>query len=241
MKRIICILLLLQWSSFAAEIEKWSISVYGSARVEVDAELATVVYGVSEKGASIDEAYQKMKGVIKKANKDLATLGVEEGDIFVSNFTSGDNYWGNSAFFKSDNFKASSRITITNLDVSIVEAVILSLGKAQIDKILSVTYALKSEAKYKDQAREMALLAAREKATKMTKTLAGSIGNAIVIEEIPIRSELGYQSLAVREAHQSPFNAIAAYDLAEAPGVASFYPEKIAIEQHVRVVFHLIQ
>lgn len=241
MIRVTCILLLLQGSLFAAEIEKWSVSVYGSAKIEVDAELATIVYGVSEKGASIDDAYKKMKAVIKKANRDLSQLGIKEGNIFVSNFTSGDNYWEKSAVFKSDNFKASSRITITSIDVSQVEAVILSLGKNEIDKILSVVYSLKSEKRHKQQAREMALIAAREKAIHMAKTLDGSIGDAIIIEEISKNFESVYSSIARREMRQSPFNAMAAYDLTEAPGVASFYPEKISIEQHVRVLFHLIQ
>ncbi|MCF7825405.1 MAG: SIMPL domain-containing protein [Candidatus Marinimicrobia bacterium] len=241
MIRIMCLLLMLQLSVSASDVEKWSISVYGSAKVEVVAELATIVYGVSEKGASIDEAYAKMKTVIKAANLDLRRLGVKESDIFVSNFSSGDNYWGNSAFFKADNFQASSRVTITNLDVSQVEAVILSLGKNEIDKILSVVYSLKSDAPHKQRAREMALLAAREKAIQMAQTLKGSIGDAIAIEEIPGVSEAGYSAIASRGLRQNPFNAVYAYEVANKPEMTSFYPEKISIEQHVRVVFHLIQ
>ncbi len=241
MKKVILAVLLLPLLICANEIEKWSITVYGSAQIEVDAEQATIVFGVSEKGASIEEAYQNMRSVVNKVTRDLLKLDIKESDIIISNFTSGDNYWGNSAFFKADNFKASSRVTIDNLEVSQVEPVILSLGKNKIDKILQLSYSLKADAKYKKEAREMALLAAREKAIEMSAALDGSIGNAIAIEEIPKASDVGYSVLAERAMGRGPFNAMSSYEVASRPEINSLYPEKISIEQHVRVVFHLIQ
>jgi len=240
MKMIFRLLMLIPILLLSNEIEKWSITVYGSAKIEVEAEQATIVYGVLEKGASLEDAYQKLKSKIETTNSHLVKLSIKEQEIFVSNFSSGDNYWGNSALFKSDNYRASTNVTITNVAVSDVERVILILGANGIDKILNISYTLKSSDNYKIQARAMALSAAKQKAIDMAKTLDSRIGKPILIEEIPIASD--HSNTAVAEMlKRNPFNTTASYMMDQTSVKPSFYPQKIAIEQYVKVIFHLIQ
>ena len=191
----------------------------------------------------MEEAFSKLKKIIDIINTDLEKFEVDASDIFVSNFRNGHNYWSSSAFFKSDDYRASTNVTITNLKVEAVEAVLLVLGSNEIKDILQVSYALKSDTQYKTQARTMALESARGKAKEMAGTMGVQVGSALVIEELPERVpqspfavSASRRYLAMEE--QSPYNASVAID---GGGVSSFYPQKIVISQHVRVIFHMPQ
>jgi uncharacterized protein YggE len=82
-------------------------------------------------------------------------------------------------------------MTITVRDLAKLDTLLESLIKAGGNRIDSIGYETSDLRKYRDQARDMAVKAAREKAGALAKALGQDIGRAQSIEEV---MESGYQS-----------------------------------------------
>ncbi len=127
-----------------------------------------------------------------------------------------------------------------------VESIILELGRNEIEHILNVTYSSSAANETKIKARQKALEAARTKAQEMAQAMSIKVGPVTKIEELlPQDSNLGLVTSAsrrmVHEQYASPFNSSFRIKDDSAGAVSRFYPRKISIEQHVRVVFQIIQ
>ena len=246
MKYLVKVMLLLPMVLISADLERLSIEVYGSANIDIRADAVAIVFGVSETGKSLDDAYKKMKQLVDITIDKLEQFGAESENVFISDFQSGENYWGGSPFTKTDNFKASTTITISELPVNHIESILLELGRNEIEHILNITYSSSKAKETKSKARQKALESASLKAVEMASTMSVTVGPVIKIEElIPPHSGLGMVTVAsrrmVHEQYNSPFNS--SFSIKdEAEGANSrFYPRKISIQQHVRVVFQIVQ
>ncbi|NQT62332.1 MAG: SIMPL domain-containing protein [Candidatus Marinimicrobia bacterium] len=246
MKIFAFILLLIPMLLFGGDLDRLSIEVYGSANIDIRADEVSVVFGVSETGKSLDDAYNKMKQRVDGTIDKLKKYEAKPENVFISDFQSGENYWGGSPFTRTDNFKASTTVTITDLPVNQVESIILELGRNEIEDILNVTYSSSAANETKTKARQKALDAAKAKAQEMAKAMSIKVGPVTRIEElIPQSSALGGVTVAsrrmVHEQYASPFNSSFSIKDDSDGAISRFYPRKISIEQHVRVVFQIIQ
>lgn len=244
-RQIIVVLIVLPLMLLAAELDRYTVVVYGSAKIEADADLATIVYYAVETGASMEEAFQELRQTLESTHKKLTGYGVTEKNIYVTSFNSGENRYGSSLIFKSDDFRASTNVTLMNVPVDQVEKIILELGRQEIKNIVKVSYSLKSDTEIKSKAREMALDAARNKALEMTADMGMKLGSVLVIEELPEGRMYNGISVVGEKAYNrelaNPFNQTMTLDDLSDGDLSSFYPQKIAIKQHVRVVFRLPQ
>ncbi|MBC8192825.1 MAG: SIMPL domain-containing protein [FCB group bacterium] len=246
MKNSVIIILLIPMLLFSGDLDRLSIEVYGSANIDIRADEVSIVFGVSETGKSLDDAYSKMKRRVDDTIDKLKKYQAQPDNVFISDFQSGENYWGGSPFTKTDNFKASTTVTVTDLPVNHVESIILELGRNEIEHILNVTYSSSAANETKIKARQKALEAAKTKAHEMARAMSIKVGPVTKIEElIPQDSNLGLVTAAsrrmVHEQYASPFNSSFSIKDDSAAAVSRFYPRKISIEQHVRVVFQIIQ
>ena len=107
-------------------------------------------------------------------------------------------------------------MTITVRDLTKLDTLLEALVKAGGNRIDSIGYETSDLRKYRDQARDMAVKAAHEKAGALAKALGQDIGKAQSIEEV---SESGYQS--PRQIQNALFaNARSENVLMEAPSIA---------------------
>ena len=86
---------------------------------------------------------------------------------------------------RTDFFVAAQTMTITVRDIAKLDALLEALVKAGGNRIGSIGYETSDLRKYRDQARDMAVKAAREKAGALAKALGQDIGKAQSIEEVP--------------------------------------------------------
>ena len=93
-------------------------------------------------------------------------------------------------------FAAEQTMTITVRDISKLDALVESLVKAGGNRIESIQYETSDLRKYRDQARDLAVKAAREKAQALAAALGQEIGKAQSIEEVPESTNQGYGFLA---------------------------------------------
>ena len=82
-------------------------------------------------------------------------------------------------------FAATQTLSVTVRDLARLDAILESLIKAGGNRIDSVVYETSDLRKYRDQARELAVKAAREKAQALAHALGQEIGKAQSIEETP--------------------------------------------------------
>jgi hypothetical protein len=89
-------------------------------------------------------------------------------------------------------FVAEQTLTVTVRDISKLDTLLESLIKAGGNRIDSIQYEISDLRKYRDQARELAMKAAREKAQALALALGQEIGKAQYIEEVPESSSQSY-------------------------------------------------
>jgi hypothetical protein len=80
-------------------------------------------------------------------------------------------------------YEVTKRIAIVLRDVSKAEDLLADIFKSGITRISDVEFRTTQIRKYKDQARAMAIKAAQEKATALTREIGQSIGKAYSITE----------------------------------------------------------
>ncbi|HYF02914.1 MAG TPA: SIMPL domain-containing protein, partial [Patescibacteria group bacterium] len=122
-------------------------------------------------------------------------------------------------------YRAAQGMTVVLKDITIYQEFLSELFKTGMNRIDNVEFRISDMRKYQNEAREIAVRAAREKAEALAKTLGQSIGGAYSIEEFP---ENNYPMM--RMANQSM------------DGGGSTSPEtfgQIAISANVTVRFYL--
>ncbi len=94
MKNSVIIILLIPMLLFGGDLDRLSIEVYGSANIDIRADEVSIVFGVSETGKSLDDAYTKMKRRVDDTIDKLKKYQAQPENVFISDFQSGENYWG---------------------------------------------------------------------------------------------------------------------------------------------------
>jgi hypothetical protein len=126
------------------------------------------------------------------------------------------------------NFTAGQSLSVTVRDLSKLDGVMDVIISAGANQIGGIEYQSSDLRKYKDQAREEAAKAAREKAEALAKALGNQIGKTYAIEEVQ-QAEGYYGGLAA--------NAFMTEDKSRAPSTA---PGELTVKASVVVSFDLL-
>jgi uncharacterized protein YggE len=123
-------------------------------------------------------------------------------------------------------------------DTSRFDALIAALTQAGITRVQNVRFRTTELRKYRDQARDMAVLAAREKAVAMAGKLDQKIGKAYAIEEDEpqIITPLLRLTPGVFSANSTAEMGSSSSEVSE----SSFMPGQISIQARVKVQFELL-
>lgn len=125
-------------------------------------------------------------------------------------------------------YEVSTTVTIKLVDISKVEEFFTEALKTGITEVNSVKFETSKLRENKDKARDMAMKAAREKASAMAASIGQSIGKAVRIIEASAESQNNY-SMANISNNTSSFSE----------SVATFAPGAIKVEAQVTVSFVL--
>jgi uncharacterized protein YggE len=158
------------------------VRVVGTAEVKVTPDQAMIEIGVQKQDAT---AALAMRAASVAASKVLAALranGVAEKDIqttFLSLRPVSETHKG----VKTSYFVAEQTMSVLVRDLGKVEPLLQLLLNAGGNRISSIEYETSEPRKYRDQARDLAVKAAREKAKALAAALSQDIGKAQSIEE----------------------------------------------------------
>ncbi len=148
-----------------------SVHVSGTAVVYVTPDRALIQLGVQSNGVTPDETQNANNQEIQKVIYAIRALGVEAKDIATDYFIVVPVYEDyNSLVVKG--YRIDNTVSITLRDVSLADDTIVAALKAGANEVQDVQFYTSQLRAVRDQARELAMKAASEKA----QALAGAAG-----------------------------------------------------------------
>lgn len=167
-----------------------TVKVTGVSEVKVVPDRAVIELGVEKQSPSASEAKRAEDAAARRILASLRAQGIDEKDIQTTWLTLEPRSYFRKQV-RISYFVATQSLLVTIRDLSKLDAILESLVQAGGNRIDGIAYETSDLRKYRDQARELAVRAAREKAEALAHALGQEIGKAQSIEESP-QSEYYY-------------------------------------------------
>jgi uncharacterized protein YggE len=148
-----------------------SIQVSGAAVVNVSPDRVLIQLGVQSNGATVSEVESANTRAIRQVIQALRGQGIEDKDVATDWYIVEPVYEDyDSLYIKG--YRINNLVAVTLRDVKKVSPVIAAALKAGANQVVNVEFYTSQLRAYRDQARELAMKAAGEKA----RALAGAAG-----------------------------------------------------------------
>ena len=159
-----------------------SIQVSGVAVVNVMPDRALIKLGVQSNGRSAKEAQAKNSATINNVTKALKALGIEAKDISTDWYVIEPIYKDYDSLY-IEGYRIHNIIEITIRDVSKTNDAIVAAFQAGANQVVDVQFYTSELRKYRDQAREAAMKAAKEKADALSGAVGAETDCVLTISE----------------------------------------------------------
>jgi uncharacterized protein YggE len=159
-----------------------SVQVSGTAVVNVPPDRALVQLGVQSNGKTPKEVQARNAATIKKVVKAIKSLGVEAKDISTDQYVIQPVYQPYDSLY-IDGYRIYNVVSITMRDVNKTSDAIATAFQAGANQVVNVEFYTSELRKYRDQAREMAMKAASEKATALSQAVGADTDCVLTISE----------------------------------------------------------
>jgi uncharacterized protein YggE len=160
------------------------VRVVGSAEVKVSPDRAVIELGVQKQNANAGAAKRAADAAARKILAALHANGVDEKDVQTTYLSLQPESYTKKGV-RVSYFEAQQTMAITVRDLGRLDSLLEAIIQAGGNRIDSIVYETSELRKYRDQAREMAVKAAREKAIALAQALGQEVGKAHSIEEMP--------------------------------------------------------
>jgi len=159
-----------------------SVQVSGTAVVNVVPDRVLIQLGVQSNGTTPQNVETTNSTTINKVTRALKAQGIEEKDMVTDWYVIEPVYddYG-SLYIKG--YRIHNLVAITLRDISKVNQVIIASLNAGANQVVNVEFYLSDLRKYRDQARELAMVAAQEKAGDLASAAGAETGCVMNINE----------------------------------------------------------
>jgi uncharacterized protein YggE len=159
------------------------ITVTGEAVVNVKPDKVVISLGIETSDMDISAAKLKNNEIMKKSVTVMKELGIPDKDI-QTDYLSVQPRWKNEMVRDSFmGYYVRNTLAITLTDTAKLEDLVSRVLQAGVNYIHGIDFQATEFKKYREQARELALLAAKEKAEKMAAALGQSVAAPLQITE----------------------------------------------------------
>jgi uncharacterized protein YggE len=159
-----------------------SISVSGTAVVNVTPDRALVQLGVQSNGRTPGLTEAANSATIYRVIQAIKKVGVDEKDIVTDRYII-DPVYRNYDSLTIEGYRIYNTVAVTLRDVEIANEVIIAALNAGANQVVNVEFYLSDLRKYRDQARELAMIAAGEKASDLAEAAGATTGCVMSISE----------------------------------------------------------
>jgi uncharacterized protein len=228
--------------------DRHRISVTGESLVNVAPDRILVTFGVDTRDLVLATAKQQNDAIVKKALAALKSMNIPDRDIQTDQLSIEQRFEtdgrGRQVFA---GFTVRNMFVVSLSNPARVEGLIANALDAGVNYLLNVEFQTTELKKYREQARELAVRAAREKAEKMAAALGEKVGQALQIDEGNQNAAASYYSSwsssgwgagAARGGSGVSQNAVG---MSSGETVDTVALGKVGVRANVRVVFELIR
>jgi uncharacterized protein YggE len=159
-----------------------SINVSGTAVVNVVPDRVLIQLGVQSNGSTPNQVESYNSATISRVVRALKREGVDEKDIVTDRYVIQPIYKNYDAL-TIKGYRIYNVVAITLRDISTVNDVIIAALGAGANQVINVEFYLSDLRKYRDQARELAMIAAKEKADDLASAAGSKTGCVMNINE----------------------------------------------------------
>lgn len=159
-----------------------AIQVSGVAVVNVNPDRALIKLGVQSNGKSAKEAQKRNSDTITQVVNALKKLGVETKDISTDWYTVVPLYEDYHSLH-IEGYRIYNTVEVTLREVSKANDAIVAAFSAGANQVVDVQFYTSELRKYRDQAREAAMKAAREKAEALSSAAGSDVSCVLSISE----------------------------------------------------------
>jgi len=152
------------------------------AVVNVVPDRALIKLGVQSNGRYAQDAEAENSATIRKVSKALTFLGIDPKDIATDWYTIEPLYEDYDSL-DIKGYRIYNIIEITMRDVTKTNKAIIAAFQAGANQVVDVQFYTSDLRKYRDQAREMAMKAAKEKAEALAETAGSGVNCVLTINE----------------------------------------------------------
>ena len=159
-----------------------SIQVSGTAVVNVTPDRVLIQLGVQSNGSTTQKVEAANSSTINKVLRALKAQGIAEKDIVTDWYVIEPVYESyDSLYIKG--YRINNMVAVTLRDISKANQVIVAALNAGANQVINVEFYLSDLRKYRDQARELAMKAAQEKASDLASAAGSETGCVMSINE----------------------------------------------------------
>ena len=203
------------------------ISVAGTSEVNVAPDQVVLSLGVESRDKDLSIAKSQNDARIKKLFGLARAAGVEPKDIETSALRMGAEY-SEEKIPKFLGYEVSQTTIVTLRDLSKYEPLMTKILEAGTNRINGISFGVRDDRKYRDEARSKAIRAAKEKAVAMAGDLGQTIGKPWDISE-----ESGWNT------YQYAANAYVSSNANHGADESTIAPGQVPIRASVKVSFQL--
>lgn len=174
------------------QAERNVISVTSTENVKVIPDMAEIVFGVYTEAAEAAACQAKNAEDVNKVIELLKGAGVAETSIQTSNFQLSPRYDYSNNSQKLMGYEARTSITVSDLPLDQVSALLSSSVNAGINTIESLTYSSSQYDESYQEALKLAIASAKSKADIMAAASSCAVGSVASITETSNRSSARY-------------------------------------------------
>ena len=159
------------------------ITVNGEAVVKVQPDEIIITFGIETWDKNIMIAKEENNKIMKKAVAVIKEAGIQDKDIQTDYLSIEPRYGDNYEKRNFIGYFVRNTLVVTLAEPDKVEDLVTGVLQSGVNYIHNINFQTTEFKKYREQARELALNAAKEKAEEMAATLGQGIGNPIQINE----------------------------------------------------------
>ncbi len=159
-----------------------SVQVTGSALINVTPDRAMIQLGVQSNGVTTFDVEAANTAAIRSVIKAIKDQGIDAKDITTDMYVIEPVYESyDSLYIKG--YRINNMVAVTLRDVQKTSAIIAAGLDAGANQVIDVEFYTSELRKYRDQARELAMKAAQEKAQALATTAGAEAGCVLTINE----------------------------------------------------------
>jgi uncharacterized protein len=217
----------------AAENELPGVTVFGTATTQVTPDRMVWNIIVYNRGPKLPSVAEQQAKLVQQVLSFLKQHGVKDSDLQTSQMEFGENWEYKNQSRVKEGYFASTQISFRTSDLAAYKPLWLGLAEVPGVTVEGVYYDHSKRIAYQNESRQKAVLAAKEKAAALAKTLGSEIAEPVRIEEDLSVNNVWSASQSVSSNSSVNAGERGAEQEALAPGT-------IPIRTRVKVTFRLI-